>query len=607
MSMEKFYLKYCNLTGKIIKSTASTELKESVKFLKWKISPEKIKSSAIVSLLAGLIFVFLLIVFSILIKYSVIHLLFLLVIPILFFYLITEYPKILMKSRATEALGFSPQIISQISIPLRMNPNLETSLAIAVESGNSEIILDLKHILWDIWSGKSKNLESELKKLADKWGKFSKGFQRSIYLILGSFHESNLKKKHESLDKSVKSILDDISEKMKDYANSLHTPTLILFSLGIIVPLMIISVFPIVSFFGMSINPESITLFIFTSLVASYLYSLIILKKRPASFSVQGISSKIPDGYLRYKSKLFPVKPIITIILFSLSIPTFFYLLTFQGVVLSGIVKKFSETFNTFSLIWALGISLTIYFYSKSIYKKQKRDNIKKLENEFLDSLYHIQNRLSDGKPIETCIEYVSEIMHGSEIQKLYTKISNKINRRSISVEKAISEEKIESGMINSSFKMILTSLKNGSKAAAKTSSIISKYLQNIKDVNKSLTTMLDKNLAMMKTTAMFFAPIVCGIIIVLFQMITITVATQTVGQYSTTFQSSIETPILTLIIGLYLLGLNYVLIRYISRIQHGSDNIILHYNLYKSFPVVLTVFTVTILIAQFALAGWLI
>ena len=307
---------------------------------------------------------------------------------------------------------------------------------------------------------------------------------------------------------------------------------------------------------------------------------------------------------------LLHVKSISLFIFFTLSFPSFIYLMSTYGIGVGGMLKTFSDILNTHPLLWGICIGSTLIFYSKSVYKKERRDKVKRLEGEFIDSLYHISNRLSDGSPIEVAIDYVSTMMKGSEIGKFYNRILNKIKRRSISLDKAIEEEKIDSDMITSSLGMIVISLRDGSEAASKTANVISDYMNRISNVNKSLNTMLDKNLSMMKTTAMFFAPIVCAVIVVLFQMITITVANQegSFSEIGSGFQTpSIEPPILQLIVGLYLFGLNYLLIRYVSRIQYGNDNVMLNYSLARSFPITLIIFTITILLTQsILLQGWL-
>lgn len=611
---EKKYLQYCRLVGRFLKSSSSEELKQAVNFLRWNIEPDIIIGAARFSLIAGLLFFTIVIAFSIVFGFSFIYLIFLLFLPILMFYGITEWPKMYMKDRAVENLGFSPQIISQISVSLGVKPNLESSLAVATRYGNNDIVVRMRHILWDIWAGKIKNLNAAMGKLAEEWGRFSRGFQRSIYLILGSFDESDMKKKQESLDKSINSILDDISERMSDYANSLHTPTLILFSLGIIVPLMIISVFPIVSFFGLKIGIWAVTSFLFVSLLASFLYSSFILRKRPITFSLKDVKSDIPDGYIKIGSVLIHSVSLSLIVLFILSVPTFFYIALISGTIVSGPFKILAETLNTYPLLWGICISLTIYFYSKSVYKKELRDKIRELEEEFVDSLYHLGNRLSDGKPIESAMEYVSKIMKHTSMGKFYKHVLNKIKRRNMSLDKAIEEENIDSDMIKSSLNMIIFSLRNGGLAAAKTTKTISDYMGRIKNVNKSLNNMLDKHLVMMKTTSMFFAPIVCAVIVVLFQMITATISKggtsgpDFTGMSQVNFvKPSIDPPILQLIVGVYLLGLNYILMRYVTRIQYGSDRVMLYYNLSRSFPTSLLVFTLSMLISEnILLKAWL-
>ena len=481
-----------------------------------------------------------------------------------------------------DSLGKSPQIISQIATGIIAKYNLEKS--IGTISGNDKLSSDLKKLMSDVLCGKTKNIHDGFSGIGDKWGKYSKAFRRSVYLILSSFHESDLNRKQKTLDKAVNVLLLEISEKMTTYCNSLYIPTLTLFGLGMILPLIILSVFPVISFLGMGIGIISVILLLFTSLLVSFLYSLSILKKRPIIFSPNKIVDS--DKFLSIDGFLFEPLILSFVILFLFSIPSIFYLLQQYGIVLSGWFGIAVNMINTYSILIGIVISSSVFFYSKCFRIKFIRDEVMKLENEFIHSLYHLRNFLADGKPLESSIESVSKLMSGSDI--------------SLPVDKVLDIIKIDSYLIKNTLKMIVDSFENGNKAAIKTTDVVYKYLIGIEETNKLLKNILDRNLSMMKTTAMFYAPIICGIVIVIFQMI----VSASYGGLVSFGHSHMDPPVLRLIVGLYLFCFNFLIVWYTTKIEYGNDSIMLNFNMYRSFPVVFGVFLLTIIIAESILSG---
>jgi len=370
----------------------------------------------------------------------------------------------------------------------------------------------------------------------------------------------------------------------------------------------VISIFPLVSFFGFQISPVSVTAFLAVSLVACYIYSDVVMKKRPATFSPA--ETKGSHGYIMIGKSAVPSNPLAVALGFIISAPGIFYLMAKTGLALTG-PFAIANIIGSYSLVWGVGIAASVYFYGQSAHLKKDREKVKRLESQFVDSLYHIKNHLSDGRPIESAVEFARGIMGNMEIGAFLERMLNNMKRRSMTLEKAAMEVDSGSLMIRSAFGLIANSLRKGGRAASQTAEMMHQYMTRIRDVERELSTMLAKSLSMMKATVLFFAPIVCAIIVVLFQLITDTVnSVQTefmTNQYGLTqifTAPSISPDVLSLIVGMYVIALNYVLIRYVSRIRFGMDRVSFHFEMAKSIPLTLVIFTATLLISQAMLIG---
>jgi hypothetical protein len=603
--VEKGFVRFCSIFGGPFKADVSEELKGAAGFLDWDIEPELIVGAARFAMFASFI-IFLGIVLTVfMVGVNPLPFIFMIPISVGVFLLMTEWPKSLAKQKAMSALAFAPYIITQTAISLKHKPNLEHALAFVAEYGEGLIAKDFKKMLWDLWAGKIKSAFDGLDGVAEKWMKFSQGFPRALYLIKSSFFEKDIGDKFNTLDKAIEIVLSDVTTKMKEYAHSLHMPTMVLFSIGTIVPLMLISLLPIVSFFGFDISAPTITVFLFLTIIACYIFSTIILKKRPATLAASGgFDDKKETARTAQQAGS---SALVALIL--LSIPTLFYLLTLTGgLELYGPLAFISEYMGGFGLVWGVGIAVTIYAYFTSQKTYRTRKNANKLESQFIDSLFHIKNRLSDGRPMESALQYSADLMGKMDIAKFLKGIMNRMQRKSITLELAVKEEAPDSGLIRFVFKTLLESGKEGRKAAAQSAHVMYEYLTKINEIEKSLVTMLNKSLSMMKATVMFFAPIVCGIIVVLFEMINTTILTADLefsagyGLQGIFTPPAISPTVLQLVVGIYAIALNYVLIRYVSKIQYGSDDVAFKYDLAKAIPVTLIVFTATLIGARMML-----
>lgn len=588
----EIYKKYCKKVGRPFKGEPSEDLKFSVKFLGWKLDPSYIIGAGKFSMLLGFLIMVVLGVVSFFLQLNSTGYFLFSPLVVLIFYLVTEWPKGLAKQAANRSLSKAPYIMAQVAVSLKQNPNMESSIAFVSKAGSGKIARELRDILFHAWTGKVTSVYPEVLKMADRWARFSVGFQRSLHLVISSFYERSKKAKDKTLDLAVDTILADITSSMHSYAISLHMPTLVLFSMGTILPLMLISLFPLVSFFGFRVSQLAVTALLGSSLVGTYIYSNRTLSKRPVGFALPKIR------VIEKERKALPV-----LVFALLSVPTFLFL-SGQFEQKTGFVGFIVNLIGPFGIVWGLGIALSIYFYRASAGIRKLRKEIKVLENQFTDSLYHIRNHLRDGNPLESSIEFTGSMLQNIPIGKYFSKVLNLMNTRSLTLEGALEQEGSGSTVISSAFKMLTNATAKGRVAIMQTADVVYIYLNRIKKIEANIGMMLAKTLSMMRATIMIFAPVVCAIIVVLFMMIDTTiknvVAANKDYSFGTIFAApSIAPETLQIIVGIYLIALNYVFIRYISHVQHGFDKASFRYDLAQSIPITLLIFTITLVVSR--------
>ncbi|MDO8625382.1 MAG: hypothetical protein Q7R47_04840, partial [Candidatus Diapherotrites archaeon] len=211
-------------------------------------------------------------------------------------YFVQRYPLEKAREEQVRALTYVPEIIGYMTMSMKLVPNLERAVEFAAEHGRGKIADDLKKTIWDVQLGFHNTLSEGLDVLAYRWGKFSDEFKRSLMMIRASVLEDSESKRYILLDKTVEEMLDSIRTKMENYARQLSQPSIMLFYLGVLLPLILIIILPIGSVFsGAPLARPDILIFVYNIVIpiAAFLYARSVVKNRPPTYE----PPKIADNY----------------------------------------------------------------------------------------------------------------------------------------------------------------------------------------------------------------------------------------------------------------------------------------------------------------------
>ncbi len=514
----------------------SKELRESLKLLNWNIKGWEVISSSTWLMIISFIVISPIVAFLLLNSMyftSILVSLF----PIMVYYLLTEYPKYLAKVKISEIVGEIPIFMTQLVLVLKSNPNVES--AIEFLSKNNGILYDeLREGLWKVREGLFSNGKEVLINLSRKWGKFFPEFERGISILISSLNEKN---REESLSRALDVCINGVKERTEDYSQSLIIPTMLLFSLSTVLPLVSITLLPLLSFLNFNFSLVFIILTI--SLVLSYFYSNQTIGKRPISFKSVKIKS-------RKKINVFWVVSMFLII----SSPSILYLLNFIPGVKTYV---FPEGFNLIWIIMGLGFSLSFYFYFISADKIKERDRIEKEETNASTIGYKLATIVGEGKPIDDELE---KVRGDSKRIKL--------------------------------LKFLVSNLKEkGSRSLHELLMRFSDYFREIDKIHFSIFIKMKNMVDMMKLSAILFIPFVAGLSSA-FALIMKKNLSKTI------FSFNLNVEMVSFLSGLYMIFLLLILLRYVVYLVNGEDRIKFYYESSKSIPTALFIFILTFVIA---------
>ena len=463
---------------------------------------------------------------------------------------------------------------------MRHTSNLELAIRFASEHLAPPLALDMRKIIWNVQTEKYDSLKDSLFDYLETWRQQNPEFVQSLHLIQSSLYESTDEKRRESLDRALQVMLDETYEKMLHYTHGLKSPLTTLNMLGVVLPILIIVILPLVVSFMEGFRWWHL-LALYNILLPSLVFFLgkQILSTRPGGGSEEDVTAKHPELKKLEKievslgSQKTYLEPLIFALLFAAIfmliglLPIFWHatglpdygiveqngklgLTSLEALPADAIVKasflsfqertvnnvKTGEMVGPFGLgalilsvlfVFGIGRGIGFYYETKSKNLIGIRNKAKALELEFSSALFQLGNRIGDGVPAELAFGKVAQDMQGTTSGNFFLLVHINITRLGMGVESAIFDSKrgaintYPSDLIESSMKVLIESAKKGPKIAGQALINVSDYIKQMHRVDERLKDLLEDVLSSIKSQLMFLAPVISAIVVGITSLIT--------------------------------------------------------------------------------------
>jgi len=529
-----------------------------------------------------------------------------LLIPFIAFYFLATYPERRARKIKAQNFGRMPEAISYMSISMRLNPSLNKAVEFAADNVEEPLSGDLKQVLWALYKNKFTSIEESYLDFAYKWGEWNEDFKRALYAIRSSVLETTQTGIKRVLDSANAIILEGTINQVEGYLNSLTGPTMVLFALGVLLPIFIATMLPIMGL-GRDYLPLVVIVMDVLFPLVTLMYALSVLQKRPGTMLPPNIPSPLTKGAKR-GILIFCI--LLGITLICVGIYSAYYISRFTEDDTAGLLTLLSSV----PIVWGIGLPIAIYMKLTSRDQKRELDLIKNLEDEFPDAMFALGSRIAEGKPYEYAIEKTADSLKGTHISALFKKISYGVSVSHASLGQVLFGKKtgimkdFPSRSISAVMKMVVETTKKDSLTAGQTIIDISKYQRELKRAEQRIQNELSKTIGTMKTTGMIFAPLIMGVTTALYYMLVKNLSglgnvSDAGASFGLGFSLNMENPIppsyFSIIIGIYLIFTVIIIGIYTSGIQYGEDWIRRKDFIGTAIPVALVVYTVSLVVAN--------
>ena len=586
-----------------------------------------------------------------------------LIFSIFLFYFCYGLPgRIGVKWRLKASSQMVPAIL-YIVIYMKHTSNFEKAIAFAAEHLEPPLSLDFKKIFWDVEIGKYSTIKESVDAYLESWRGYSLEFIEAFHLIESSLFEPSESRRVAFLEKSLQVILDGVYDKMLKYTHEVKAPLINLYMLGIVLPTLSLAILPLAStMLGGAITWPAV--FVAFNLIIPFLVIYMtwnVISLRPGGYGDSSFLQKNPLYYKYTSKKPYWIALLIVLPIFLLGILPLLFMYTplpswvglegndimwdsfgvqlLRGKGVFGIEESpnggLYGPMGIFGAILSLFVPLSIALFfiislkmrSKDLIKE--REKYKEVEDGFTSSLFQLGNRMGDGIPAEIAFLKVAETSRGTSSEGFFRHVNQNIQQMGMSVDQAIFNPKrgaiifYPSGLIVTSMKILVESVKKGLQVAARSLVSISDYVKNIKKIDARLKDLLADILSDMKSNMVFLAPLLSGIIMGLAVMITtiiggLSTLTDTIGSGAEGAVNGLGTGSLMklfeisemippywlqIIIGLYLIEIVFILTSTLVTIRSGKDELETTYETALNLQKAMTFYFIVALVSIIALS----
>ena len=548
------------------------------------------------------------------------------VVPLVIMNLVANYPKTYARYMKIHSLGDVPEILSYLVMYLKLVPNLENSVKFAAQQSSTSLACDLRKMLWDMELRVYHGIDDALTNFASRWGRWSDYFKRSLHLIRSSIQERDEASRTITLNRALDVSLEGTRDMMNQFASKLQQPTMVIYSIGIMIPLALVAMLPATGLVGVKITIFQVFFLydVFLPLVI-FLYMRKILLSRPATFSPPVIPFDHPKLLGIHKRRRLLVAVLVG---FLIALPGIVFLIAPRQYSSFGWFAFLFDENGLFSfvpvtlfIIWGFAVGLSLYCLSVYTPYIKIRNDIKQMEKEFSDALYILGKRIAEEKSPEEGFLYAATTMGDAKIAGVFQQTGYNLTAMHTDLRDALFSSEfgslryVYSDRIKAIMRLFVEGISRSQRAVSISLVKIADHLKELQAVEHKIRDNLYELTSTLRSTVALFAPLIAGVTLAITKLISTILSSMSgaiptdvvadmpsvLSQVADSFAiENVRPEYFVLVVGIYILELVVLLTRFTNGIDEGDDTAAFMYSLGKVMPVTVAVLTSTVIVANY-------
>lgn len=430
--------------------------------------------------------------------------------PLIAASLFANVPKNLQAEEERRMVCDAPAMIASMTMSLHLQPSLERALHFAASQGSGPLQARLAESGWKVWTKAKQDVEIAILDLSGELSELSGNLRQALHLLVAATYEPSAEGGRRLLDKANDLVIEGLKETVDRYAASLTIPTMVLFSMGVLLPVMMFSSVPLLALTGglassstgtsVPMDPSSLLLPSVLVLgvvpLASFAYASRVIARNPLHHPTD------IDLRLRGREAML--------------------LVVWTGGVLAVHFGGISSTVPQ-AMVLALALPPSAYAAIVSYQAHRAKKERPAKEKDFLTALYRIGNRMSGGASLDTIIREMSAPGFRSSFKEFARRILYASSMTHAPVGRLIAQDarlRSEMPLVWGAMASVAECSEKDPREAGRMAVNLAQNLSAIRASQLKAEENLRGVVDMMRSTGTFLAPIVLGITCALFSLI---------------------------------------------------------------------------------------
>lgn len=429
-----------------------------------------------------------------------------LLVPVIASSLYLNAPETLGRAEELKMLAEAPTVIGCMTMSMQVRPSLEQAVTFASERGDGVLPMRLRESMWASLTRKSGSLSEAIDDLSSSLSESNASLKQSLHLVISATCERTKQGMDRLLDKANSVALGGVRDAVDSYAASLSMPTMILFSLGTLLPIMLFSILPLLSLgtsMGSGMGEQAIPmpylafLLLFIIPVTAMIYAWTILSRNPLGL--------VRSGGDEARSLFSPA-----------------LVLGWAALVLAAGLADLGEL-HPYALSAAIVVTPCAYLGWKLRDHDPSRRRKRRLEREATSALFQIGNRMVSGATFERALEEAAEGLRGTPFQEFVRSLLYRSRLYGRPLDEMIVEEgslRSASRVVENAYMTVVECAARDPRYAGQIALNLAHMLSDLNACQGKIEEKLHGVVDMMRSTSTIFAPIVLGVTGALFALI---------------------------------------------------------------------------------------
>lgn len=530
-------------------------------------------------------------------------------------------------------MGQMVDAVSYMAMSMRLTPSMHQAVLFAARNVGDPLAARLRRVIVDVELRKFESLEDAFMDLARTYDPGNEEFQQALRSLRTAELGGTIDGVERALDRATSTVFEGSRRRVKEFADGLQRPVFVLFSLGVVLPLMVGSMLPLMSATGVGGSLWAAILLM--DVIFPILFVLTarrILARRPL------IRRAVPvreDGDGRTRRMVIALVVggalvVLGVFCTQIAADATSAQAELDAALADGTIvgmdpvhraelearassaegdplTALASTLGPLPVLWGVAAAVAIYYLPALRGPRMRRKEVESVEDSLPDALFQIGSRIADGMPLEPAIQRTARSMDGEPIAALLRKVLAHMTLKRTSPTEALFGRGgalvgFPSENVSASLKTIVQMVRKDVSGAGRAIVAVSDHMRDLRKVDREVASQLRPVTEMMRSTATLFAPIILGITSALY-LVVARLAPSLPTSSGAAVAAPIPSGVFILVLGVFVLAMVAATMHFTSRLASGDDPIEGRYQTAKALPLAVAVFSIASMVGQAVVA----